>query len=576
MASLPSGWTADYDGQRWFFTYGPTGQSQFQFPRPGDEFPDLLPCCAFGFGAGDAVLTEVEILPEQRVESERQARRARAPSFGGGCTGDVVDEEDGGDVADPVCFENFAAVRFRGRHGPGGDHEEVTRILGQSGFCEGDRALLPGHVGTADDFGESTGKQTGGRESVSLVINEEHSKADSFSRQEAETAAAISITSEPVLAAVETEPTASVGCEHRLATVARPSPPKRPMPDGPMPDGRAVKPAHSPPWAISVGVIPELHSESTALCEEEINPPPVELPCNEGGRHGQSVVPSTAFQNIYELPAQERRRTSLKKDERTGRLEPRCISGNYALTSQAGATEAPGAKSYSHDRGGLPSQASRMRSEESSRETKQPAGTAGPEGRDLTHFPSVLRPGPRRSDQRRPPAPVTAAPITNAPHMGHDLPHQPQEHRFEEQPARMPAMPPPHHAYELQQTAAQTTSPEPPPQLGDARQDRLPGSVNFVIPVRHLSGGPPHSEPCNITVEGSPEYRVSATFASAASSKGASSVAGGQTSGGRLGLATGRKAESWGWPADEAGRAQLGAGSSAPGLVPKWSWGWAR
>lgn len=440
MASLLPGWTADYDGQRWFFTYGPTGQSQFQFPRPGDEFPDLLPSCGFGFGAGDTVLPEVELISERSFESERQVWRG--PDDGGGCTGDVmVDEEggvrgcgnlvrkDSGDGAGPVCFENFAAVKSRGRHGLGGDCKEGARTFGECGFCEGDGALMPTNIGIADTSGESSNE----RVSTSLAIKGERSQVDSCSRREVGIAPTISIMSEPVLAVVETRPTGPVRCEQQLATMARPSPPELPRPDG-----RTMKAANSPPWAIPVDCIPELYSESTALCEEEINPPPVELPCNEGGRDGRSVVPNTASQNIYELPAQERPGTSLEKDDRAARLESRYVARKYTFTSQAGVTEAPRTRSYSHDRSGLPSQEHRH-------EDKVQSGAVS-----------------------------------------------------QERPARMSAMPPLHDLGEPQQTTAQTTCPESPAQLGGARQDRLPGPVNFVIPIRHMSGGQPHSEPCNV------------------------------------------------------------------------------
>ncbi|CAK7268584.1 hypothetical protein SEPCBS119000_003135 [Sporothrix epigloea] len=38
MASLPQGWESDYDGNRWFFRYKPTGAVQYMFPKEGDEF----------------------------------------------------------------------------------------------------------------------------------------------------------------------------------------------------------------------------------------------------------------------------------------------------------------------------------------------------------------------------------------------------------------------------------------------------------------------------------------------------------------------------------------------------------
>ncbi|KAK6954139.1 hypothetical protein Daesc_004101 [Daldinia eschscholtzii] len=50
MAHLPEGWESDYDGTRWFYRYKTTGLTQYHFPRPGDEFPELV---GIGFGPLD-------------------------------------------------------------------------------------------------------------------------------------------------------------------------------------------------------------------------------------------------------------------------------------------------------------------------------------------------------------------------------------------------------------------------------------------------------------------------------------------------------------------------------------------
>lgn len=61
MLELPEGWESDYDGQRWFYRYRPNGLTQFQFPQPGDEFPNFV---------GD----NIELEPEERLASELQRR----------------------------------------------------------------------------------------------------------------------------------------------------------------------------------------------------------------------------------------------------------------------------------------------------------------------------------------------------------------------------------------------------------------------------------------------------------------------------------------------------------------------
>ncbi|KAI1485725.1 hypothetical protein F5X96DRAFT_658352 [Biscogniauxia mediterranea] len=65
MAALPKGWESDYDGSRWFYRYKPTGITQFQFPKPGDEFPEFV-----GLGVGS-----LDLGPEERLASEQQVKR---------------------------------------------------------------------------------------------------------------------------------------------------------------------------------------------------------------------------------------------------------------------------------------------------------------------------------------------------------------------------------------------------------------------------------------------------------------------------------------------------------------------
>lgn len=630
MASLPPGWTADYDGQRWFFTYGPTGQSQFQFPRPGDEFPDSFCCGAGGF---TTVLPEAKLSPEERLESERQVRRqlllnaaGSSGGPGGSGTGEVVVDDEDGSLLVPrlspmreagrdeevgaVCFGNFAAVRSLGARGLGGGCEEGARIVGQSDHCDGDRVGMPKTTGVVDVFRESSGELV----FASPVIKGEHAQAASSPHRGSGSTAAISIMSEPVMAVAEIKAAIPSmghrgGSEHQVAPVVQPSPPELPIPDG-----QATESANTPPWVLSVGVIPELYSESTALCEEEINPPPVELPGDDGGGNGLATVPNELVQRPAELPAYEAASgVSLGQRNKAARLEPKCLaSDDYAAISKAGRGKVFGAQRRGHDRAGLPSQASRKSSEKSldktspserldsapgqklsSRDNDQPAEKAGPTPRDLTHFPSILRPGPRRSSgQQRPPppppvVPASATSISNAAAHAQGQQHEQQidacavRHQHS---TRMPTEPPlPTHAREPQRVAP-TAGPEAPqPHGGGARRDRLPSSVNFVIPIRHMSRDELHYDAPGDAAGaggGSPEYEVKASFASPAMSpekKKSDPAAGNQAGGGGSpGFVSGRKTESWGWRAGEAGPGQLVGGRSALGRGPEWSWGWAR
>lgn len=607
MASLPPGWTADYDGKRWFFTYGPTGQSQFQFPRPGDEFPDF--CCCAG---GAAVLPAVELMPEERLESERQVRRLLNVGGGSGPAGSKGEvagekgglrgregprrEKDGGEGSN-VCFENFAAGKSRARLGLG-DSREGMRTIEQSGHGVGDGDGVPARASVVDSPGESTGEPA----AVSLVTREECYQTSQPPYQAVGTTASIPIMSEPVLAVVETTAAAHRG-EYPPTSATHSSPPELPMLDG-----RPVDLVYSSLFALSIGDVPELYSESTALCEDEINPPPVELPVNEGSRNGQITVSTLAIQGPVELPAYEAPGASLGGGNSVVGLEskshaPMTPTGDSAAPSNVGRGKIK-EKSHGHDRAGLPSQASRMSSkpaldktslrdsmnpkqdeEPPTKDADQPAEKFRTGSRDLTHFPSILRPGPRRSGRLplQQTGAVMPAPLTDTSRAARVRLHQPQEQQqkekaeagpvSQEQPARMPDMPHALHPYEVSPTASTASHEAPRP--GDVRQNRLPSSVNFVIPIQHISSAEPNSASDNSKAD-SPKYHVSASFASARSAE-EPPMTGGQARGGSPGLLTGKKTESWGRAAED--QAVLAhhfvSGRSAP-EVPEWSWGYAR
>ncbi|KAI7779265.1 hypothetical protein LA080_001028 [Diaporthe eres] len=586
MASLPSGWKADYDGRRWFFTYGATGQSQFQFPRPGDEFPDF--CCA-----GAAFLPAVELMPEERLESERQVRRLFDVNGGSGTAGSPGECVDG--------TTGFTSVKSRGRQGLG-PSREVTRAVEQKGHGVCDEAGIPTHTSMAASPEESTSEPA----SVPLAIREECSRTCQPPSQAVGTTASIPIMSEPVLAVVETTAAAlSFGHqgERPPAAVAQTSPPELPMLDG-----RAVDLAHASLSALSIWDVPELHSESTAPCEDEINPPPVQLPVDEGGWNRSITVSNLAFQGPIELPAYETPGASLGEGNSVVGLKskphaPMALAGDSAAPSNAGVVETK-EKSHGHDRAGLPSQASRVSSKvpldktsipgsmnaapgqrPPTRDSDQPADKFGTEQRDLTHFPSILRPGPRRSSQPllQQPVLVMPAPANNRSHAARVRLHEPQEQQqkeaveagpvSQERPARMPAMPPALHPHEVPAPASTANHEAPHP--GGARQDRLPSSVNFVIPIQHISSAEPSSA-SGISKTDRPKYHFSASFASARPSeepRGTNWQAGVASPG----LLPGKKTESWGRVAEDEAvpTHHFVSGTSVP-EVPEWSWGYAR
>lgn len=588
MASLPPGWEADYDGRRWFFTYGPTGQSQFHFPRPGDEFPDIL--CA----AGATSFPAAELTPEERLESGRQVRRLLLSAAG--AAGDAVDageEEEvgpgggragppvrggGGDGESNVCFESFAAVGSRRGQISGGGREG-NGAVGQGERGVGDGAGVPVRMGVAGPPEQSTGEPV----SAPVVTKGEHARADSPPARAADSPAAISVMSEPVLAAAETTaaaPSRGHRGEQRPAAVARPS-----SREAATLERLAVDAAQTALPGPHADGIPELYSESTALCEHEINPPPVELPANEGSRDGHPAGSDPAIHDPVALPAHEEPRgvgpergSSPAQVEQKESCAPPTSGRDHAVASDFGPGGAPGPKDRAHDRAGLPSQASRVATrippctaprgdgvssardqEHSHGGANQPAGAARAERRDMAHCPSVLRPGPRRSSQ--PQVQQPGAPATSTPRAARVQPHQqPQEEREQrqrekvgsgvpsrEQPARMPTMPLVGHPRDVPTTSAPTGSPSAAPRPGGVWGFRMPDAADFVVPVQHI---PRAAEP-RLAGEGvaaqegrPPRYRSGVSSAPA-----------------RAVLAP---------------RPARLANAESAGEVPEWSWGYAR
>ncbi|KAI3400862.1 hypothetical protein diail_1551 [Diaporthe ilicicola] len=518
------------------FVYEPTGQSQFQFPRPGDEFPDL------GWvGAAHLLPPAVALVPEERLESERQVRRLLNMSgLGGqhvsegpggkmeavvdadersrGHAGAVREGDGGGHGA--LCFESLAAVGPRGRLALGGEHER-RGMMEQQKSRVGDVFLVSKLTSRTDAAKEPTGEPT----SVPLLTMREHVRERSQSSRGVPSTAALSVMSEPVLAIIETTaappPVAPQG-EDRLAAHS-------PLTELPALDSRILNSTRMPLRASPAGQVPELYSDSTALCEEEINPPPVDLPGNERGWTEHVMVSNSGIHNPFELPASEGPRSSLEKGSGSAgpRSEPCASMKMYAKHTailNAGLKEPTGAKSRGHDRAGLPSQASRipprnLLDEAFLRDIVNPAqdqkalvaGTGKPAqmaraGQGIpTHFPSILRPEPLRSGHARLQQtwPGMSAPVSDAAHAVPIRCHKPPDHQDKQQdeadsPHRLrnnPSGCPPCRPHVIR------SSHRSPPQTqasgrlggggdgGDNRHHRLPSSVNFVTPISHIPKG---------------------------------------------------------------------------------------
>lgn len=111
MASLPESWEWDYDGQRWFYKYKPTGHIQYHFPQEGDEFAAFL----------DTTANSIEPTPEEQLASKQQlkstarpTRQTLAPNHGGAEMGslarpvsDIWDGQGDGEEEGVFQPENF-------------------------------------------------------------------------------------------------------------------------------------------------------------------------------------------------------------------------------------------------------------------------------------------------------------------------------------------------------------------------------------------------------------------------------------------------------------------------------------
>lgn len=73
MQVLPEGWELDYDGSRWIYHFTASGLTQYQFPKPGDEFPEFAGVGGF-----------FTMAPEDCLASDRQVKRQTMEEVGSG------------------------------------------------------------------------------------------------------------------------------------------------------------------------------------------------------------------------------------------------------------------------------------------------------------------------------------------------------------------------------------------------------------------------------------------------------------------------------------------------------------
>lgn len=443
MATLPPGWAADYDGRRWFFQYAATGHVQYHFPTAGDEFPDFA-----GFfggsggdsgGAGSTGPAAAELLPEERLESERQVRRRAtlenndggggggsggqrcSPSFAaaaavgddGDGDGDGDEDEDGGGMC---RFESFGYL------GPGchGSRGGVSPAAAAKGSVRGNAGWPEGSLASAGGMSSLTPPPSAGAVGIlppHQLVDEARNVAPAEKEEEEDEGEGrqgrptyLPQPPPPLPAKVRlVTPT-----ETDRSTLSRaafggdnddqrgPSPPPLEVP---MLDGRAI-PATSP-----VGRVAELPSAPAAhRAEEEASPAAVELPGSGASWLEPVPVPvpdPVDQQHPVELPARAGegggggpatlkipRGGGAKDDEEEDRDddEERLHQEILGFFPARKNEEIPRALQI-----GVPKPAS---------ERRKSAPTS--EGRRLGPVPSILRPGPRRSSQQQPPTVVAA------------------------------------------------------------------------------------------------------------------------------------------------------------------------
>ncbi|VUC23810.1 unnamed protein product [Clonostachys rosea] len=281
MAGLPLGWEWDYDGQRWFYTYKPTGHVQYHFPKEGDEFPDFV----------DAGAPAPSLAPEELLASQQQVKRQTSTGSGTGgpkarvsatATRPVssVWEEASGEDA---IFQPESLMYL----GPG-TYNDVSPLAEEED--EAARRVITGALAEADGTSTSVSKgpspiASQGATPATKKSNVEPPKTDS----------AVHIVDAGPVIEVQS------GTEAEQAV--------------PMLDSREMP--HELPVEVfnPVGVIAEMASELTQRAQIETNPPPVEIADNSILAPIETVLPP---QGYTELPGQTSPTENKKKPNDPG------------------------------------------------------------------------------------------------------------------------------------------------------------------------------------------------------------------------------------------------------------------
>ncbi|KAL2019627.1 hypothetical protein VTK56DRAFT_9442 [Thermocarpiscus australiensis] len=263
MATLPENWEFDYDGNRWFYRYKPTGLIQYTFPKPGDEFPEFV-----DDGAGP-----LDLAPEEKLVSQKQIkRRSTLGSSSKPAAANrqlpwsaIAEREDDGS---PFWFQPDGLMYL----GPGA-YTDISPLQEEEETAQEssklDTSAPTATASNRDATAQPTASPLTSAETTPLVASSQPATTLPDLRDQPDTAH-YSIYDQPAAATpgnhgLETVNTGNVLAEPGAAQSS---------PSVPLLDSREVS-------CNPVGVVAELPSELTGQCHEELHPAPVELPGNE-------------------------------------------------------------------------------------------------------------------------------------------------------------------------------------------------------------------------------------------------------------------------------------------------------
>ncbi|KND93759.1 hypothetical protein TOPH_01459 [Tolypocladium ophioglossoides CBS 100239] len=298
MSGLPLGWESDYDGQRWFYTYKPSGHIQYHFPSEGDEFPDFI----------DSSTPAPDLAPEERLESQQQVRRqtsttgAGAPAVRNGASkpnkplmsataqpvsfvweaDEEADEDEGEQVFQPESFMFLGPGTYADVSPLNEEEEEAAKRVVAGGIGE---RFEGGGLGVG---GKGVSPVASGK-TTPMVPKSEPSVSPGQGESAAATSApaieSLPVMSEPVHPAPVSPPVTE-------------SQPTIHMIDGrEMPHELPVEIQPPPPLPVfdPVGIVAEMPTEHTAVAHIELHPDPVEMgdnsilaPIETAAPHGQA------------------------------------------------------------------------------------------------------------------------------------------------------------------------------------------------------------------------------------------------------------------------------------------------